>query len=270
MIFIRAKKERVRVVYSMHISAQPSRTRIRIVLFDLGYTLLYFDGDWSSVFLQAQERVWQSLSRAGLPLEKAIFLRRLQGALAAYYAEREVAFVEYTTAHVLRTLLAEEGFRDIPEATLQAALTAMYATTQVHWLPDPHAHATLAQLRSDGYHLGIISNAAHDDDVQTLVERHNLRSYFDLVLTSAAAGIRKPNPRIFQLALSHWEAAPQDAIMVGDTLGADILGAHNAGMQAVWITRYTKVSAADLAKDFQPDYQIASLEALPLLLASLP
>ena len=251
-------------------SPQPPKARIRIVLFDLGHTLLYFDGNWASVFLQAQEQVWQSLSGAGLPLEKAPFLQRLRETLAAYYEEREVAFIELTTARVLRTLLAEEGFRNLPDATLQDALTAMYATTQAHWLPDPHTHSVLAQLRSAGYHLGVVSNAAHDNDVQTLVDRHRLRQYCDLVLTSAAAGIRKPDSRIFRLALEHWDAAPAEALMVGDTLGADVLGAHNAGLRAVWVTRYADVAASSASEEIpQPDYQIASLEALPALLASL-
>ena len=149
-------------------------------------------------------------------------------------------------------------------------LTAVYATTQAHWLPDPHAHSVLARLRSAGYRLGIVSNAAHDDEVQTLVDRHRLRQYCDLVLTSAAAGIRKPNPRIFLLALEHREAAPAEALMVGDTLGADILGARNAGMRAVWVTRYAEAAASSASEEIpRPDYQIASLEALPALLASL-
>ncbi len=243
---------------------------IRVILFDLGHTLLYFDGDWSSVFLQAQEQVWQSLSGAGLSLEKGPFLRRLREALAAYYAEREIAFIERTTARLLRSLLTEEGFGDVPESTLQEALTAMYAITQAHWLPDPHVHSVLRRLRLAGYRLGIVYNAACDEDVQTLVARHRLRQHFDLVVTSAAVGIRKPNPRIFHLALAHWDAAPQEALMVGDTPGADVLGAHNAGIRAVWVTRYAALPASAVFEESrQPDYRIPSLEALPPLLASL-
>jgi FMN phosphatase YigB (HAD superfamily) len=48
--------------------------------------------------------------------------------------------------------------------------------------------------------------------------------------------MRKPNPALFEMVLRAWSLAPQDVVMVGDTLGADILGAQNAGIHQVWLT----------------------------------
>ncbi len=242
----------------------PSLKSIRVVLFDLGHTLLYFDGDWPQVFLQAQEQVWHILSQAGVSLPREPFLAQFRQRLEAYYRERETEFIEHTTAYVLRTLLMESGQVDLPEETLQAALTSMYATTQAHWRLIPEVHNTLQTLRERGYRLGVVSNAAHDDDVQTLVTQHHLRPFFDLVLTSAAAGVRKPNPYIFHLALRHWDGvAPQQAVIVGDTLGADILGGQHAGLHTVWVTAYANTPANRAHQDtIVPEYRIERLSAL--------
>jgi len=90
------------------------------------------------------------------------------------------------------------------------------------------------------------------------------------VLSSAACGIRKPNPRIFQIALERWHLASSEAVMVGDTLGADILGARNAGIYSIWITRRAdKPGNRDHASTIQADDQIKSLADLPERLDSL-
>jgi FMN phosphatase YigB (HAD superfamily) len=116
----------------------------------------------------------------------------------------------------------------------------------------------------------MISNAGDDADVQHLIDRAGLRPYFQVILSSAAQGIRKPNPRIFTTALAALKSTPGQAAMVGDTLGADILGARNAGIYAVWITRRADSPANRAHADtIRPDATIAALSELPGLLDRL-
>jgi HAD superfamily hydrolase (TIGR01509 family) len=146
----------------------------------------------------------------------------------------------------------------------------MYAVSQSHWQPDPETLPTLRKLQEQGYRLGIISNAGDDTDVQALVDKAQIRPLCDFVLTSAAVGIRKPNPRIFHMGLDQWGARPEQAVMVGDTLGADILGAQNAQIYAVWLTRWADTPGNHAHADtIQPDASIRSLASLPALLQSL-
>ena len=72
---------------------------------------------------------------------------------------------------------------------------------------------------------------------------------------------------IIRLALAYWGCTPTQAVMVGDTLGADVVGAHNAGMPGIWINRRadTPANRAKLATII-PDAIIASLRELPELL----
>ena len=170
----------------------------------------------------------------------------------------------------MRGLLAEWGFAELPEATLRAALKAWYLVSEAYWQPEPEAPAVLELLRQQGHRLGLISNAGDDEDVQRLVDKCGLRPYFDIVLTSAALGIRKPNPRIFQAALAHWGAEPFQAAMTGDRLGADVLGARNAGIFAIWLTRRAETAAnRDHLETILPDVTVYSLSDLPPLLEEL-
>ena len=244
--------------------------RFPYLLFDLGSTLMYLDGDWPQVFQQSDKALLRSLQSAGLALDGQAFLAEFNQRLQAYYVQRDTEFIEHTTAYILRSLLAEWGFAELPEATLRAALKAWYLVSEAYWQPEPEAPAVLELLRQQGHRLGLISNAGDDEDVQRLVDKCGLRPYFDIILTSAALGIRKPNPRIFQAALAHWGTQPSQAAMIGDRLGADVLGARNAGIFAIWLTRRAETAAnRDHLDTIIPDAIISNLSDLPPLLEKL-
>jgi putative hydrolase of the HAD superfamily len=147
----------------------------------------------------------------------------------------------------------------------------MYAVTQSCWKVEHDTHTMLQTLKDAGYRLGIISNASDDWDVQILIDNAGIRPFFEYISTSAAAGIRKPHPKIFQLAFDAMHVAPYRAVMIGDTLGADILGAKNLGMHNVWITRRASKSANLAHEDtILPDRIVTNLSELPGLLEIWP
>lgn len=242
--------------------------KFEVVLFDLGNTLLYFDGIWEQVIAAMDAALLHSLQADGIALQEQEFLKQVEARFTEYDAQKSGEFLEFTTAFIVRGLLTDQGYAEIPEPVLQRAIRAMYAVSQAHWQREADALPTLQTLCEQGYRLGMISNAGDDQDVQMLVDQAGLRSYFEVILTSAAQGIRKPNPRIFQQALQHWGAPPEKAVMVGDTLGADILGARNTGMSSVWITRRASPNQPHQDTIF-PDARVETLSELPELLANL-
>jgi putative hydrolase of the HAD superfamily len=121
---------------------------------------------------------------------------------------------------------------------------------------------TLETLKSEHYKLGIFSNAGDDKDVQHLVESFGIRNYFDFVLTSAACFYRKPHPRAFEIALAQWNATPAEAAMIGDSLDADILGAKQVDMTAIWLTRRAQFKDEDMQR-IKPDFSLRKLTELP-------
>ena len=92
---------------------------------------------------------------------------------------------------------------------------------------------TLADLRSRGLRLGLLSNTARDLDL--FVDHHGLE--VDAVLTSRLHGKTKPHQAIFRRMLELLEVAPDEAVMVGDSPEDDIDGALAVGMRAVLIDR---------------------------------
>ncbi len=242
----------------------------QVVLLDLGGTLIYFDGNFPEVIAESHKVMARALARAGLRLDES-FLQDFNARVESYYNERSTEFIEYTALYILKTVLAEHGVSELPEPVMKQVIREMFEVSEAHWHPEADAISTLETLRERGYRMGLISNAADDDDVQALIDKAGVRGFFDIILTSAAVGVRKPNPRIYQLALRHFGIGPDQAVMVGDTLGADILGARNTGIASVWITRRAETPANhDHLDTSVPDAEIAALSELPGLLAAWP
>lgn len=83
------------------------------------------------------------------------------------------------------------------------------------------------------YRLHIITNGPHHVQ-QKKLENTNLLKYFTTVTTSELANAKKPDLKIFQFALDQAKASPATSVMIGDNLIADIQGALNAGMDAIY------------------------------------
>lgn len=238
--------------------------RFDAVIFDLGNTLIYFDGEWSEVFQESDAELLHQLHTVGIHLDHDVFTNQFRARLEEYFSKRETDFIEYSTTSILRTLLADWGYNAVSDDVIKQSLAAMYAVSQAHWHPELDAVSTIQTLQKKGYRLGIISNAGDDADVQVLVDKAGLRPYFDVILSSAAQGIRKPSPRIFKTALDYMGVVPSKAAMVGDNLGADILGAHNTGMFGIWITRRADLTAnRNYENTIQPDAVVDYLSQLP-------
>jgi len=93
---------------------------------------------------------------------------------------------------------------------------------------------TLIYLREKNIKLAIISNTIfegklHDDDLKRL----GIFEYFDFAIYSSDAGVRKPDPVIFKIALEKLKVQSNKAIFVGDRLYDDIKGAKSVGMIAI-------------------------------------
>lgn len=95
----------------------------------------------------------------------------------------------------------------------------------------PGTMEALENLCARGLQLVVVSNA--DGTVEKSLIELGLRDYFSVVVDSHVVGVEKPDPRIFQYALQKSEAAPGTTLHIGDLYHADIVGARNAGLDAV-------------------------------------
>ena len=97
------------------------------------------------------------------------------------------------------------------------------------------AAPTLAELRALAVRLVCVSN--WDYSLPDVLARVGLADELDGVVTSAAVGARKPDPRLFEAALEVAGCAADEALHVGDTPTEDVEGAKAAGIRALLIDR---------------------------------
>jgi HAD superfamily hydrolase (TIGR01662 family) len=233
---------------------------IRAILFDLGGTLMYARHPWEPFEARADQSLADRLRAQGVDVS-ATFAAEFRERATDYYNEREQSLFETTYFSVVRAMLIERGHTRVTEPVIRSALDALFSVTQENWTLEDDALLMLKMLESAGYRMGLVSNAGDDRDVQQLVKRFQLESYFDFVLTSAACSYRKPHPRIFEQALSRWNIPAQDTAMVGDTLEADILGAQNVGLFSVWVTR--RARHVEERPRIQPEARVVTLAEVP-------
>jgi HAD superfamily hydrolase (TIGR01662 family) len=233
---------------------------INTIFFDFGSTLIYTKDPWPLLYKQADQALLESLQDSSIRIRPQAFSRKFGTFLDYYYADRGTGVIEKTAMVMLRNILAEKGHKHLPDSTLRQALDALYAVTQKNWYLEEDAIPTLRELKERGFRLGMISNTSDADNVQQLMDRFALRPFFENVVTSADCSIRKPDGRIFHLALQHFNIGASQAAMVGDTPDADILGANRLGIFSIWITR--RANGLNLASA-QPDAKVETLREIP-------
>jgi YjjG family noncanonical pyrimidine nucleotidase len=90
------------------------------------------------------------------------------------------------------------------------------------------------------YNLHIITNGFHE--VQNhKITNSKLTPYFSTITNSESAGVKKPNPIIFEFALNQANAKRESSIMIGDCINADVLGALNCGMDAILFSELPQI-----------------------------
>lgn len=122
----------------------------------------------------------------------------------------------------------------------------------------PHAHETLSYLQSK-YTLHLISNGFRES-TETKIKGTGLAQYFQHIIISEIVGVNKPDKAIFEHALNLAGACKEESLMIGDSLEADIYGALNFGMDAIYF------NPLQVPKPDDVPVQIHSLDELTRLL----
>lgn len=113
------------------------------------------------------------------------------------------------------------------------------------------------------FRLALITNGSPSLQNHKIEKAEKLRPYFDEIIISGEHGKGKPHPTVFNYALSQLNIDKNEAIMVGDNLHTDILGANTTGLKSIWINHDNKTAT----EDNQPTHTVTSLkEIIPILL----
>jgi len=124
-----------------------------------------------------------------------------------------------------------------------------------------HAEEIVRYLFEKNYGLYIVTNGKVSLQ-RPRVMNSKIAPYITDIIVSEEAGADKPDPKIFEILLNKAELRPEQVLMVGDSQDKDVLGAHNAGIRAVWF------NPDGLKNDMEimPEYEIKSLLEIKELL----
>jgi putative hydrolase of the HAD superfamily len=218
---------------------------LEAVLFDWGDTLMRWAFDLE-LLSAGHAAGLAAIGREPLP---AITERFRQAYLPAFFADGVVEEVEYPAQ--VRQLLADVGIRVDDEELLRFLDAEHEAWAPARQLAST-THALLETLRERGLKLGLVSNAIDPPDLlHRDLEQLGVAQRLDVAVFSSEVGRRKPDPAIFEAALSRLDVAPGRALFVGDRVAVDIAGAAALGMktcQALWFV-------ADESDGPEPDFR---------------
>lgn len=225
----------------------------RAITFDLDYTLW----DLSGVLHQAEADMYAFLARVYPKVTERYSDEALRALRSELYERRQD--LRYNVTELRKAALAqvadECGYGEtLVEEAFEVFLEGRH---KVKLFPD-----TLPLLRrlEGRYVIGVITNGNAD------VARLGLRGHFDFVLSPMDVGAAKPDRVIFEAACHRAGVEPERVMHVGDEPEADIVGAADYGMQAVWMNRAGSPWPQEFAR--RPHLQVSSLRELERLLFS--
>ncbi|GGX74330.1 HAD family hydrolase [Saccharospirillum salsuginis] len=130
-------------------------------------------------------------------------------------------------------------------------------------VPMPGAEDVIKHLKANGYFVGIISNGRQESRESTL-EAMPFKGDIEQLVASGGVGIKKPDARLFHLALEEAGWRPEECVYVGDHPRNDYLGARDAGLTAIWLHGFhTWPDELDT-----PERMIRRLDEVPALLVN--
>ncbi len=204
------------------------------VVFDVGGTLIHFNHDKMARFYAT------AAAERGVTLDSA----QIHATLVAL--ERELP-----TLSKLRALSLEEefgksfwddfyaeGFRrlGIGDDTFRAVTEIRERFMRGEFeTPFDDTLAVLDTLTARGVPMGILSN--YSPNLEDVLQQQGIHNYFQFFIVSAIAGVEKPDPKIFDLAVDAAQRPREEIVYVGDSMYHDMEGARGAGIAGILIDR---------------------------------
>lgn len=109
----------------------------------------------------------------------------------------------------------------------------------------------VSYLKLKGIKIGVLTNGVFIDQANKLVKL-KLDSFIDYLVTSDMCACDKPNPKIFRYLLNKMCVSPDQVVMIGDDIVADIKGANNLGIRTIYLKNS---NSGNIGKKFvKPDY----------------
>lgn len=195
---------------------------IKGFLFDYGGTLDTGGCHWGKM-------LWHAYTRAGVPVSEQQFIE------AYIHAERMLgknAIVQHNDTFretLSKKIRLQLDYLKCAEPYHPAILDDLYEQVRQQIA---HSREVLYQLK-EHFPLALVSNFY--GNMETVLHEFGFDGIFLHVIESAVVGIRKPDPRIFQIGVEKLRLNPENVAVVGDSIKKDMIPAQQTGCQTVWL-----------------------------------
>ncbi len=198
------------------------------IFFDLDHTLWDFDRNSQLAFASI-------FDRRGMAVNLDDFLGHYIPLNKAYWEKyrQDLISQEQLRYGRLRDSFDHLGYAVSDSAIDEISCEYIETLTNFNHLFD--GAVDVLQYLQNNYRLHIITNGFQSVQERKLANS-GLKPFFATVTNSEHCGVKKPNPLIFEYALRVSGSRPERSLMVGDCIDADVRGALNCGMQAVWFS----------------------------------
>lgn len=210
---------------------------LNAVLLDLGDTLVHMSRPWDDVFHDNVKSLHNYLTKLGFQLDFQQFAETFVRIFEAASSRAGLYKVEIPMTEIIAKTLRKSKLEVLGLDLIRNAEIEFFAPEIEAWQLYPDTVETLSSLRNEGLKMGLISNAKSDWAVRAILEKDDIEKYFSSVVTSASLRIRKPRPEIFTRTLNDLAVRASEAVFIGDSFDADIIGARNVGMRSIHVLR---------------------------------
>lgn len=194
---------------------------IKALIFDYGGTLDTGGNHWGQV-------LWHAYQRCSVPVSEQQF-REAYVQVERLLGSQPVIQPDFTFRQTLATKISlQMQFLELSQSYGPTLVDAVYRLTQQH---TAHNVEVLTQLKSR-YVLMLVSNFY--GNLSVVLREFGFDDLFSKVVESAAVGYRKPDPRIFQIAINALGLHPSEVTVIGDSIKNDILPAKSLDCHTVW------------------------------------
>ncbi len=188
--------------------------RIDTILFDLDGTLHNREVSLRS-FANAQFDTYKRL----IGVDKQTYVNRFISLDAQGYATKEKVYTRLESEHMI--------------ADASRFINDYYAAFHEYCISFDGVIDTLKELKKMEYKLGIVTNGKEKGQRAT-IETLGLTDLVDTIVISEVEGCKKPDSKLFMIALDRCQTTPEKAVYMGDHPLNDMEAAKAVGMKTIW------------------------------------